>query len=119
MEMTIEVVDKLAQKIPWHRRSSNVAVGRHDALDIGNEVMNKMLQLARDCIHCHQGVAFVSAVRVAHGFNCVQLLLQLRRKAEVVGLREVVGHRQRKSKHTDMRDTDGASKILFSGRPDD
>ena len=102
LEMTVEVVDKLAQKIPWHRRSSNVAVGRHDALDIGNEVLNKMLQLARDCIHSHQGVALVSAVLVAQDDNCVQLLLQLRRKAEVAGVMSVmreVGHRHKKSTH--------------------
>ena len=57
----------------------------------------------------------MSAVLVAHGFNCVQLLLQLRRKAEVAGLREVVGHWQRKSKHTEMRDTDRRFSILLSG----
>ena len=84
--MTIQVVDQLAQKMPWHGRSSNVAVGRHDALDVSNEVLNKMLQLARDCIHRHQRVALVSAVLVAQGDDCIQLLLQLRRKAEVAGI---------------------------------
>jgi hypothetical protein len=67
MEMAIEVVDQLTQKKPWHRQSSNVAVGRPDTLDIGNEVLNKMIKLARDCIHGHQGVARVSAVLVAQG----------------------------------------------------
>ena len=86
LEMPIEVVDKLAQKIPWHRRSSNVAVGRHDALHIVKEVLIENLQVARDCIHSHQGVAFVSAVLVAQDDNCVQLLLQLRREAEVAGV---------------------------------
>ena len=56
------------------------------ALDVSNKVLNKMLQLARDCIHRHQGVALVSAVLVAQGDDCIQLLLQLRRKAEVAGI---------------------------------
>ena len=98
--MTIEVVDQLAQKKPWHRRSLNGTVGRHDALDIGDEVLNKMVQMARDCIHGHQGVALVSAVLVAQGDNCVQLLLQLRRKAEAAGVLTVmreVGHGHEKT----------------------
>lgn len=69
--------------------------------------MNKILQLAHDSIHRHQGLALVTAVFVAQGDDCAQLLLQLRRGAEVAGLimslpRELAGHWQKKSEVTDM-----------------
>ena len=77
--------------------------------------MNKILQLAHDSIHRHQGLALVTAVFVAQGDDCAQLLLQLRRGAEVAGLimslpRELAGHWQKKRRsyrHVEVAELSG------------